>query len=117
LGNRGERVALVDRHTCIELVNEAVIDGAGRAVSCEILELSLRTLERWENAPEQEDRRKGPLTPPPHSLTEAEKQMIREVSVEPDYAELCPWQIVAKLADSGRYLARAIRNRVSVPRI
>ena len=31
--------------------------------------------------------------------------MIVEVSMLPAYVDLCPWQIVAKLADSGRYLA------------
>lgn len=79
--------------------------GAGRAASCEIVELSLRTLERWEADPERADGRAGPLTPSPQSLTEAEKQMIIEVSTQPLYADLCPWKIVAKLADSGRYLA------------
>ena len=31
--------------------------------------------------------------------------MIIEVSTAPLYQDLCPWKIVAKLADSGRYLA------------
>ena len=31
--------------------------------------------------------------------------MIVEVSNQPLYQDLCPWKIVAKLADSGRYLA------------
>jgi putative transposase len=31
--------------------------------------------------------------------------MIIEVSNSPPYQDLCPWKIVAKLADSGRYLA------------
>jgi len=87
------------------LVREAVTAGAGRAASCQIVELSLRTLERWEADPEHSDGRAGPLTPSPQSLTEAEKKMIIEVSTQPLYLDLCPWKIVAKLADSGRYLA------------
>lgn len=31
--------------------------------------------------------------------------MIIEVSNQPSYQDLCPWKIVASLADSGRYLA------------
>ena len=31
--------------------------------------------------------------------------MIIEVSTQPLYLDLCPWKIVAKLADSGRYIA------------
>lgn len=105
MGNRGERVTLEDRKSCITLVQEAVDAGAGRAASCQIVELSLRTLERWEADPDHADGRAGPLTPSPQSLTEAEKRMIIEVSNEPLYQDLCPWKIVAKLADSGRYLA------------
>ncbi len=86
-------------------MKEAVAAGAGRAASCEIVELSLRTLERWEADPEHADGRAGPLTPSAQALTEAEIKMIIEVSTQPLYLDLCPWKIVAKLADSGRYLA------------
>ena len=79
--------------------------GATRAASAQILELSVRTLERWSRDPDQPDGRSGPLTPAPHSLTKEEKEMIIEVSNSPLYQDLCPWKIVAKLADSGRYLA------------
>ena len=89
----------------MDLVKEAVDAGATRAASCQILELSVRTLDRWERNPEQGDGRAGPLTPPPHSLTEEERRMIIEVSNLPIYQDLCPWKIVAKLADSGQYLA------------
>jgi putative transposase len=86
-------------------VQEAVDAGATRAASCQVLELSVRTLERWRERPEQPDLRAGPNTPAVHSLTEEEKKMIIEVSNAPLYQDLCPWKIVAKLADSGRYLA------------
>jgi putative transposase len=89
----------------MELVKEAVDAGATRAAASQILELSLRTLERWEKDPERPDGRAGPLTPPAHALTEEEKKMIIEVSNAPPYQDLCPWKIVAKLADSGQYLA------------
>jgi putative transposase len=89
----------------MNLVKEAVDGGATRAAACQILELSVRTLERWSRDPDQPDGRAGPLTPAPHSLTEEEKKMIIEVSNAPLYHDLCPWKIVAKLADSGRYLA------------
>jgi putative transposase len=89
----------------MELVQEAVDAGATRAASCEVLELSVRTLERWREDPERPDGRAGPLTPAPHSLTDKEKKMIIEVSSAPLYQDLCPWKIVAKLADSGSYLA------------
>jgi transposase InsO family protein len=89
----------------MELVEEAVNAGATRAASCQILELSVRTLERWKKDPERGDGRAGPLTPAPHALTEEEKKMIIEVANAPLYQDLCPWKIVAKLADSGLYIA------------
>lgn len=98
-------MSLEDRKVCMELVKEAEDSGAGRAASCQILELSLRTLERWEKTPDTADQRSGPKTAPAHSLTQEEKKMIIEVSNEVAYRDLSPWQIVAKLADSGRYLA------------
>lgn len=86
-------------------MQEAVAGGATRAASCEILELNVRTLERWREKPDVPDGRAGPITPAVNSLTEAEKKMIIEVSNSAPFANLCPWKIVAKLADSGRYLA------------
>ena len=50
LGQRGERVSLEDRQSCIEMVREAKAHGARRQASCAVLEVSVRTLERWEKA-------------------------------------------------------------------
>ena len=55
-------MSLADRQSCIELVTQARASGAGRAASCEVLAVSLRTLERWEKQPEQGDQRRGPDT-------------------------------------------------------
>lgn len=105
MGNRGGRVELVDRNKCIELVQEAVTAGATSADSCEMLELSVRTFERWKVNPGIPDGRCGPLTPSPQSLTVEEKIMIIEISNSVLYRDLTPWKIVAKLADFGRYIA------------
>jgi putative transposase len=97
-------VSVEDRHSLMELVREAKASGAGRAASCQVLEVSLRTLERWEKEPERGDQRRGPDTVAAHSLSAQEKQAIVEVSNSRAYRDLSPWQIVAQLADSGRYL-------------
>lgn len=89
----------------MRLIQEAESAGARRSACCEIVGLSIRTLERWEKDPEQGDRRAGPLTPPPHTLTELEKKRILELSTSKQFCDLCPWQIVAKLADQGQYIA------------
>ena len=88
----------------MELVKQAKASGAGRAASCQVLELSLRTLERWEKDPDEGDQRRGPDTVCAHSLSAQERQAIVEVCNRSAYRDLSPWQIVAQLADSGRYL-------------
>jgi transposase InsO family protein len=88
----------------MELVKQAKASGAARAACCQLLEISLRTLERWEKEPEKGDQRRGPYSVCAHSLTVEEKQAIVELSNSGSYRDLSPWQIVARLADSGCYL-------------
>ena len=64
----------------------------------------MRTLERWEKDPEQGDQRRGPVSECAHALSAQEKQAIVKVSSRPEYRDLSPWQMVARLADAGRYL-------------
>jgi putative transposase len=97
-------VSVADRQSCRELVEQATASGARRAASCEVLEVSLRTVERWEKEPQQGDRRRGPKTACGYALGEKEKQAIVEVSCAAAYRDLSPWQMVARLADEGRYL-------------
>jgi putative transposase len=97
-------VSLADRQSCIDLVKQAKTGGAGRAASCAVLAVSLRTLERWEKYPDQGDQRRGPDTVCGHALSEKEKQAIVAVSNSSAYRDLSPWQIVARLADQGCYL-------------
>lgn len=88
----------------MEMVKQAKGDGARRRASCEVLEISLRTLERWEEQPDQGDQRRGPATACAHALSEQEKQAIVAVSSSLAYRDLSPWQMVARLADAGQYL-------------
>lgn len=50
------------------------------------------------------DARKGPDSEPANKLTEAEREAIVTAATTIDYRDLSPWQIVAKLADTGSYL-------------
>lgn len=97
-------MSVEDRGSCIELVKQAQASGAGRAASCQVLDVSLRTVERWEKQPDQGDRRRGPDTVCSHALSAAEKQAIVAACNSSAYRDLSPWQIVARLADQGSYL-------------
>ena len=89
---------------CIELVNEAVEAGARRYKACDILGISVRTLQRWEKEPKSEDQRQGPKSKPENSLSEAEKQLIIAVATSPEFRDLSPSQIVPILAEKGVYI-------------
>lgn len=87
------------------LVHEAVSAGARQSKTCEVLELDRRTVQRWKQQSGGDDRRRGPTTPPAHRLTAEEQERILKLVNEPRFRDLCPHQIVARLADEGEYLA------------
>jgi len=86
-------------------VAEAVEGGARRHKACEILEISVRTLQRWEKEADKGDQRAGPKSKPANSLSEAEKMLVVAVVSSPWFRDLSPSQIVPILAESGVYVA------------
>lgn len=92
-----------DRATCIQLMAEAQSSGARREKACEILGVSLRTVERWMTRPE--DQRKGPKTKPKIALSERERTEVLSIANSAEFANLPPCQIVPRLADQGTYIA------------
>lgn len=91
----------------IELINEARAAGARLRRCCEVMEIDIRTVQRWlARGPEGgEDRRKGPRNPPANKLSEPERQQLRELVLSPEFVDLAPHQIVPKLADMKIYIA------------
>jgi transposase InsO family protein len=100
-------ISTPDRREAVELIDEAVAAGARKARACELLGLSLRTVQRWTCDGEVgEDRRPSAERPtPPNALSEAERAAVLEVCNRPEHASLPPSQIVPRLADEGIYLA------------
>ena len=48
-----------DRGRCIELVQQDRDSGEGRVASCEVLEVSIRTVESWKKDTDRGDQRRG----------------------------------------------------------
>lgn len=92
-----------DRAECILLIKQAVLAGARKFKACEILELQIRTIERWEMIPV--DGRQGPHNSPSNALTQQERAKVLEIANSSEFASLPPCQIVPKLADQGKYIA------------
>jgi transposase InsO family protein len=73
--------------------------------AAQILDLTARTIQRWQRQGGGNDRRHGPLTEPANKLPEQERQRLLSIANIPEYRDLSPNQIVPKLADKGVYIA------------
>jgi putative transposase len=89
----------------LELLDDAVAAGARLAKACETVGLSVRCVERWRLDEQGADKRAGPLTPPSHKLSAAERQAVLDVANSPEFRDKSPRQIVPTLADRGEYIA------------
>jgi putative transposase len=89
----------------LALISEAQRAGARLLPCCEVLELDIRTVQRWKSQDGGDDRRHGPRTEPAHKLSKAERRRVLEVVNSPEFRDTSPKQIVPILADKGRFLA------------
>ena len=98
--------------TIATLIEQAQQAGARLERACAVVGISPRTLQRWRTNPDGEDRRGGPRRRPAHALSDAEKTRIVQYANRPEYRNLSPEQVVAKLADAGIYVCseRSLRR-------
>jgi transposase InsO family protein len=97
----------------ISLIREAVCAGARQRQACRVIGITERTLQRWQSEDGGgHDQRHGPRTPPPHQLTEAEKDQAIALSNRPGFRNLSPERVIAKLADENVYVCseRSLRR-------
>lgn len=94
------------RLQAIELINEACKSGARKAKACELLDLSIRTVIRWERQDTFDDKRKtSSRSVPANKLTKDEREMIIKTVNSKKYCDLPPCKIVPLLSDDGIYIA------------
>ena len=86
------------------LLNEAVSNGARRIEACKLLDISLRTVQRWEKECSR-DKRKGAKKNLYNALTEDEKAEIIKISCSKRFMNITPYGIVPILAEEGVYIA------------
>jgi len=60
-------------------LDKAVAAGARLKRACDLLGLSIRTVQRWRAMGGGEDRRQGPKSTPHNKLTQAEEDAVVEV--------------------------------------
>lgn len=104
-GSPGRLITPHDKIEAINLLEEACNAGARKSQACQILDLSIRTNQRWLQKDNLQDGRSCSNRTPANKLTVAEKNKIIEISTLPEYRDLAVAQIVPKLADQGYYIA------------
>ncbi len=95
-----------------EAIDQARAAGARLGPACAAVGLTPRTFQRWHrsetlkaDARRREHRPEGRAYNPANRLSQQERDALLDVANEPRFASSSPHQIVAILADEGRYLA------------
>ncbi|MBV5319335.1 MAG: IS3 family transposase [Chlorobium phaeobacteroides] len=86
------------------LIEEAHENGARYSKACEVVGISLRTLQRWKRGC-LNDRRKGSKKTVPRKVSQEIREEIVAVCNEPRFRDQTPYEIVPQLLTEGRYLA------------
>lgn len=101
-------ISAPDREAAVQLIDEARAAGARLASACWTLGLTARTYQRWTapKATGRDGRPEAAKPTPAHALTEAEVAEVLAACHRPEFADLPPAQIIARLLDEeGRYIA------------
>ncbi|WP_420844933.1 hypothetical protein [Marinobacter daepoensis] len=99
--------SLPDRQQAVALIHEAQSSGARLAKACALLNLSVRTFQRWttDKAAKADQRPLVPRPAPTNKLTDQERQAVVSLSNQKKYQSCPPAFIVADQMDQGHYLA------------
>jgi len=89
------------------LIEESVASGCRKHIACNDLNLSARTVERWQKAGNLADGRKNREFTPPNKLTPEQHDDILKLANSKAFRDLSPQQIVPTLLDLGLYYASA----------
>jgi putative transposase len=92
------------RQEILAAIATAQAAGARHATACEILGLSARTAQRWEQDL-RDDGRKQNRFMSTNALNREERQRVIDLACSPAFRELSPNQIVPILAEHGEYAA------------
>lgn len=87
------------------MITDACVTGAIKRQACELLGVTIRTIERWEKDDGLIDKRKQAIHSPANKLSEEERGMVLAIANSKTYQNVPPCKIVPMLADEGRYVA------------
>jgi transposase InsO family protein len=87
----------------LKIINNAIKAGARKKEAVKIINISIRTLQRWESS--VEDKRTFIVKNPPNKLSCEEREEIIDICCSDRFKDLSPNIIVPLLADDGQYIA------------
>ena len=100
-------ISTQDRRRIITLINEAVEASSRLIKACDVLNLSMRTIQRWRlrDGSVREDARPTARRPTSsNKLTDDERMRILQTINQPEFANLPPGVIVPTLADRKMFI-------------
>ena len=99
-------ISVPERQQIITWVEEARAAGARQAQACQLLGITIRSLQRWQQMGElSEDGRSRRHFTPTNKLSDEERQAVLTAANSDEFGALSPSQIVPVLAERGQYLA------------
>lgn len=116
MGGRGSLTENQERQRILKLFDEAIQSGARKSTVCGILDISTRTIKRWSDSPDG-DNRSSVKKEPANKMSEKEEEQIVSICCGERFRNTAPNEIVAILAEEGTYIAsestmyRVLRKR------
>lgn len=98
--------SLPDRQHAVALIEQAQRDGARLERACEVLNVSVRTVQRWtrQGAVAADQRPSAARPTPSKKYSLQERQAMTDLCNQPEYRSRPPAYIVADQLDQGRYV-------------
>jgi len=101
---RGRMIPINKKQQMQQLIKEGICKGAKKSALCNVLDISIRTYQRWEKTGVS-DKRKGAEKHIPRKLSDSEQQKIISTACNNKFKDDNPYSIVATLAQEGTYIA------------
>lgn len=91
-----------NKKLAVELLQESMCSGARLKPACEVLEISIRTYQRWKN--NRIDRRKNAIKKVPRKLSPDEYQQIIDIANNDEFKDSTPYEIYHCLLERSAYI-------------
>ena len=93
-----------ERQRILGLFDEAIQSGARKSTACGILDINNRTIKRWSDNPDG-DNRSSVKKEPANKMSEKEEDQIVSICCSERFKNTAPNEIVPILAEEGTYIA------------